>query len=316
MSELFPSPSSTVTPPGLRSHLGLWYQSLRAPTLLTSVVPAAAGGLAAIGSGHPRWALLAVALVALLFVHMGTNVSNDVEDTARGIDPADKVRRNSQVYNTGLLSITEGRWLYAVCFAVGLVLGVVISFVQGPALLVVGTVGLLGGLLYTAGPAPYKYAGLGEALIVFLMGPLMTQGVYTAVTGSAFAAGAFWVGIGPGLLIACVLLSNNLDDLDDDRAAGARTLAVRIGFPRARNLYCVLMVAVIVAQLALWACGLFDAWILLPLLATGPLLLRVGQVARMRDAGDPGLAALTPQTAQIHLMFSVLLCVSVALARI
>jgi 1,4-dihydroxy-2-naphthoate octaprenyltransferase len=316
VSESVPSPLPPTVPPVERGRLGLWYQSLRAPTLLTSVVPATAGGLAAIRSGRPEWGRLAVALVALLFVHAGTNISNDVEDTARGIDPADKVRRNSQVYNTGLLSIAQGRRLYGACFAIGLLLGIVICFVQGPALLVVGVAGLLGGLLYTAGPAPYKYAGLGEALIIFLMGPLMTQGVYTAVTGSAFAAVGFWVGVGPGLLIACVLLSNNLDDLDDDRAAGARTLAVRIGFPRARNLYVALMVATLVAQLLLWVSGLFDAWILLPLLVAGPLLLRAREVARMRDSRDPALATLTPRTAEIHLMFAVLLCVSVALARV
>ena len=316
VSDLVPSRLPTVAPPVVRGRVGLWYQSLRAPTLLTSVVPATAGGLAAIGSAHPDWGLLAVALVALLFVHAGTNISNDVEDTARGIDPADKMRHNSRVFNTGLLSIAQGRRLYGICFTTGMSLGIVICVVEGPALLVVGLVGVLGGLLYTAGPAPYKYAGLGEAAIIFLMGPLMTQGVSTAVTGSAFAAGAFWVGIGPGLLIACVLLSNNLDDLDDDRAAGARTLAVRIGFPRARNLYAALMVAALVAQLALWVSGLFDAWILLPLLIAGPLLLRAREVARMRDSRDPGLATLTPRTAEIHVRFAVLLCVSVALTRI
>jgi 1,4-dihydroxy-2-naphthoate octaprenyltransferase len=316
VSEPVPSPLPTVAPPVVRGRLGLWYQSLRAPSLLTSVVPATAGGLAAIGSAHPDWGLLAVALVALLFVHAGTNISNDVEDTARGIDPADKVRRNSQVYNTGLLSIAQGRRLYGACFAIGMLLGIVICVVQGPALLAVGMAGLLGGLLYTAGPAPYKYAGLGEAVIIFLMGPLMTQGVYTAVTGSAFAATGFWVGIGPGLLIACVLLSNNLDDLDDDRAAGARTLAVRVGFPRARTLYATLMVFALVAPIALWVSGLFDAWILLPLLVAGPLLRRAREVAQMRDSRDPALATLTPRTAEIHLMFAVLLCVSVALARI
>ncbi len=297
-------------------HIGLWYRALRAPSLLTSVVPGAAGGLVAIGAGDASWGLLAVALVALLFVHAGTNISNDVEDAARGIDPADKVRRNSQVFNTGRLSIREGRRLYGTCFAVALGLGIWICAVQGPALLVIGLIGMLGGLLYTAGPAPYKYAGLGEAAIVLLMGPLITQGTYTAVTGVAFHAAAFWVGIGPGLLIASVLLSNNLDDLEDDRAAGARTLAVRIGFARARVLYAALMLAVLPAQIALWASGLLDAWILLPLLVSGLLLARAREVIAMHRVGDPALATLTPRTAQTHLLFSGLLCVAVVLARV
>ena len=293
----------------------MWWAALRAPSLPTSVVPAAAGGLAALGSAHPRWWLMAVALVALLFVHAGTNISNDVEDASRGVDPPDKVRRNSGVFNTGRMSIAEGRRLYGTCFAVGMALGALICAVQGPALLVIGLVGVFGGLLYTAGPAPYKYAGLGEAAIVFLMGPLMTQGVFTAVTGTAFAARGFWVGIGPGLLIACVLMSNNLDDLEDDRAAGARTLAVRIGFARGRTVYAAMMLAVIPAQILLWVTGVFDAWILLPLLAAGLLLARAREVLAMRSAEDPGLETLTPRTGQVHLVFALLLCLSVVLAR-
>jgi 1,4-dihydroxy-2-naphthoate octaprenyltransferase len=294
----------------------MWWAALRAPSLPTSVVPGAAGGLAALRTAHPDWWLMAVALVALLFVHAGTNISNDVEDAHRGIDAPDKIRRNSAVFNTGRLSITEGRRLYGACFGIGLALGVIICAVQGPALLVVGLLGVLGGLLYTAGPAPYKYAGLGEAAIVLLMGPLMTQGVYTAVTGTAFAARGFWVGIGPGLLIACVLMSNNLDDLEDDRAAGARTLAVRIGFPRARMLYAAMMVAVIPTQILLWVTGVYDAWILLPLLAAGLLVARAREVLSMAGSEDPALETLTPRTGQVHVLFALLLCAAVVLARI
>jgi 1,4-dihydroxy-2-naphthoate octaprenyltransferase len=296
-------------------RLRLCYQALRAPSLLTSVIPATAGGLVGIGAHRQVWSLLAVALLALLCLHAGTNISNDVEDASRGVDAPDKVRRNSRVFNTGALTIAQGRWLYGSCFAAGMLLGAGICVVQGPALLVIGVIGLLGGLLYTAGPRPYKYAGLGEAAIVLLMGPLMTQGAETAVTGDAFRAAGFWVGIGPGLLIACVLASNNLDDLDEDRAAGARTLAVRMGFRRARTLFAALMLAVVPAQLALWVSGLFDAWILLPLVLAPLLVVRAREVLALRRSDDPALAALTPRTAALHILFSVLLCAAVVLAR-
>jgi 1,4-dihydroxy-2-naphthoate polyprenyltransferase len=147
------------------------------------------------------------------------------------------------------------------------------------------------------------------------MGPLMTQGAGTAVTGDGFAARAFWVGAGPGLLIGCVLASNNLDDIDGDRAAGARTLAVRIGFRRFRMAYVAAMLAVIPAQLALWASGLFDAWILLPLVLTPLFAARAREVLAMRRSGEPALATLTPRTGQVHVLFAVLLCVAIVLAR-
>jgi 1,4-dihydroxy-2-naphthoate polyprenyltransferase len=307
-------PPAGLSPTG-RGRVGLWIQGTRPWSLPTSIVPALAVGLVAIHSAHPRWWLLAVALVALLLVHAGTNASNDVEDNARGADPPDK-RRNSQVFNTGLMSTREGRILYGACFSGGILLGGLIIAVQGWAIIVIGVIGVLGGLLYTAGPRPYKYAGLGEPFIILLMGPLMTQGTYTAVTGDGFFAPAFWAGIGPGLLIACVLASNNIDDYEIDKAAGARTLAVRIGFDRARALYATLMLLVIPGQVALWATGLFDAWIMLPLVLAPLLVKRALEPLAIRDTRDPFLHAFTPRTGQVHLFFSVLLCAGVVLARV
>ena len=311
MNDVATSLPSAVPRPG---RLTLWVRATRPPALLTSVLPCLAGGLIAVNSGHATWGLLAVALVAILFLHAGTNASNDVEDAARGVDGPDKLR-NSRVFNTGLLTTQEGRRLYGACFGVAFLLGILICAIQGPALLVIGIIGILGGLLYTAGPWPYKYAGLGEPAIVLLMGPLITQGAYTAVTGDAFAAGAFWLGLGPGLLIAAVLSANNLEDIVDDGVAGLHTVAVRLGFHRAQRLYALTLLAVVPVQLALWLTGLFNAWILLPLLVVPMLIARAREVLRAGAPGDAALDELTGRTAQIHVLFCLLLCVSVGLAR-
>jgi 1,4-dihydroxy-2-naphthoate polyprenyltransferase len=298
-----------------RLRPGLIVQAVRAWSLPTSVVPAAAGGLVAIGDGQASWWLLPIALLALLLLHAGVNVSNDVEDAARDADPPDK-DRNSGLFNTGRVTIRTGRRLYGGCFAAAVLLGFGICAVQGPTLLVIGWVGVLGGLLYTAGPRLYKYLGLGEAAIVLLMGPLITLGTFTAVTGQTFSAAAFWVGLGPGLLIAGVLAANNLTDLVLDTAAGARTVAVRIGFTRARALYLGLLAATLLAQVVLWASGLFGSWILLPLLAA-PALARCARLAlSTRQAGDPALLPLTPSTGRAHLWFSLLLVAAVVLDRV
>src|SRR5579875_1409042 len=148
-------------------------QAVRAWSLPTSVVPAAAGGPVAVGDGRAVCWLLPIALLALLLLHAGVNVCTDVEDAARDADPPDK-DRNSGLFNTGRLTIASGRRLYGGCFAGAALLGFGICAIQGPALLVIGWIGILGGLLYTAGPRPYKYLGLGEVAIVLLMGPLIT----------------------------------------------------------------------------------------------------------------------------------------------
>jgi 1,4-dihydroxy-2-naphthoate polyprenyltransferase len=282
--------------------------------LPTSLLPGLAGMLVALDSDDARWWLAPVAIVALLFVHAGTNVINDVEDYARGVDAADKMD-NSRVFNTGLMSVAAGRRLAFGFFGAAFLLGVGMSVIQGPALLAIGLVGILGGLGYSAGPRPLKFAGLGDVAIVLLMGPLLTQGAYTAVTGDGFHAQAFWLGFGPGFLIACVLAGNNLSDIEGDRAAGVRTLAVRLGFGPARALVLATLGLAYGSPVAVWAAGLLDWPVLLPLLTLPIAVGRAAQALSARRAGDPLLVTLAPRTAQLHLLFCALLVAGVALAE-
>ena len=131
-----------------------------------------------------------------------------------------------------------------------------------------------------------------------------------------FAARPFLLGLGPGLLIAAVLLANNLTDLPGDRAAGVRTLAARIGFRAARRLYRCLLLAGPLALVVLWVSGTWSPWVLLGVLAL-PALARCGvTAARARGEGDPVLEPLTPLTAQAHMAFCLLLVIGVGLDRI
>jgi 1,4-dihydroxy-2-naphthoate octaprenyltransferase len=297
------------------SRLSLWIRATRPLYLPTSLIPALAGGLVAIGEPDADWWLLPVALVALLLVHAATNACNDVEHAARGLDPPDKIA-NSGVFNTGLLSTGEGRRPYGALFALAFALGVGICLVQGPALLLIGSVGILVGWLYTAGPRPYKYDGLGDPAIALLMGPLLTQGTYTAVTGDGFDASAFWLGFAPGFMIAAVLAANNLADIDGDRTAGVRTLEVRLGFHRARWLFVGLLTVGTLTPALVCAAGLFGPRILVPILLAPLALARMAQALRPASSGDESVLTLTPGTAQLHLLFAMLLCVGVVLDRV
>jgi 1,4-dihydroxy-2-naphthoate octaprenyltransferase len=148
-----------------------------------------------------------------------------------------------------------------------------------------------------------------------VMGPLITQGAYTAVTGDGFAASAFWVGFGPGLLIAAVLAANNLSDIDGDRAAAVRTLAVRVGFSRARDLYVATVAIAYAVPVAVWAAGLFPWPVLLSLLTLPLAIQRIVQVRAARSDNPEALRSLVPLTAQVHLAFCILLLAGVVLGR-
>lgn len=299
----------------LRSRLALAFQATRPAYIPTSVLPGLVGVAVAINARGARWWLAPVAMVALGLAHAGTNAINDVEDFARGVDSADKLN-NSRVFNTGLMSVPQGRALARSLFGCAFALGVGIAIVQGPVLFAIGVVGLGVGYGYTAGPEPLKYAGLGEAAIVFVMGPLITQGAYTAVTGTAFHAAAFWLGFGPGLLITAVLAANNLSDIPGDRTAGVRTLAVRRGFAAARVIYLAPLLLAYAVPVAVWAAGLMSWPVLIPLV-TVPLALRFArQALRARSEGDATLPPLVPATAQLHLLFCLLLLIGVVIDRV
>lgn len=304
----------TVVATPAPGRAALYLRATRPRYLPTSVVPATAGGLVAIGAGGADWWLLPLALVALLLVHAGTDVVNDVEDFASGVDTEDKMD-NSRVFTTGLLGVGEGRALGAACFAAAALIGAVIAVVQGPAVLAYGTAGVLGGFLYTGGPRPYKHVGLGDPLIVLLMGPLMTQGTHTAVTGDPFHAPAFLLGLVPGLLIAAVLQANNTSDIVEDAAAGVRTMAVRLGFEWARRLYLASLALAYASVLVLWALDLLGPAILVALLSAPLALRRAAQARAASRSGDPGLRTLAPLTAQLHLLTSLLLILGVVLDR-
>jgi len=292
----------------------LYWRATRPLYLPTSGIPALAGAAVAIGLDGADWWMAALAVVAVLLVHCGVNVTNDVEDYARGVD-TDAKMDNSRVFTTGLLGVTEGRVLAWAYFAAGALLGMVIVAVQGPGLLVVGLVGILGGWLYTGGPKPYKYLGLGDSLIILLMGPMITQGAYTSVTGDLFDTTAAAVGLVPGFLIASVVQGNNLSDIVEDGAAGIRTMAVRIGFEGARTLYLVTMTIGFLCLPLLWLATDLGPAILLPLLTTPIAVQRARQALAARGPGDEGLRSLAPLSAQLHLLTCTLLVCAISLDR-
>jgi len=305
--------SVAVTPPP--SPLALAIRATRPLYLPTSVLPALAGALVAINAPGTDWTLLPLVLVATLLVHAGVDVCNEVEDAANGVDSPDKMD-NSRVFNTGLMSIERGRAIYLGLFAATLAIGLVLCVAQTWWLLPYGLAGVVGGFLYTGGPRPYKYDGLGDPAIVWLMGPLLTQGAYTALTGDAFYAPAFWVGLFPGLLITAVLEANNLSDIPGDSAAGVRTLAVRIGFSRARMLFLATFTATWLVPIALWVGGLFSAWILMPLLAAPIAISIARQALAAQRSGDEVLLTLAPRAAQLHLLGTLLLAAGIVLDRL
>ena len=174
----------------------------------------------------------------------------------------------------------------------------------GPELLAVGAASILAGVLYTGGPRPYGYEGLGELFVFLFFGIVAVAGSYF-VQVQQLPWQAFVCAVPVGLLASAILVVNNVRDMDTDRRAGKRTLAVRLGRQRTRAMYAAMLtVAFLLAPLP-WLLGSMDAWLLLPWLAL-PLAVKLIGIVRTRVDG-PALNGALARTGMLQLVFCLLL---------
>jgi 1,4-dihydroxy-2-naphthoate polyprenyltransferase len=221
-----------VAPLPLRPAL-VWWFAVRPATLAASVAPVLAGTAIAVHDGDARPGAGLAALVVAVAIQIGVNFSNDYSDFVRGADSPHRVGP-ARAASSGVVAPEHVKWAAIASFAVAALAGVALSVTTDWRLLPIGAVCLLAAWLYTGGPRPYGYIGLGELFVFIFFGLVATVGtVYVEelrVTPLAVLAGC-----GLGFLASAILVLNNLRDIDSDAATGKRTLATRIG--RGRTLY-------------------------------------------------------------------------------
>ncbi len=254
----------------------------RLRTLPAAIAPVLVGTSLALGAGHFEALAFVAALLGAMFIQVGTNLSNDYSDARRGADTEDRL---GPVRVTAGGLVPPGQVLIAtyVTFGLACACGIYLIAVAGWELLAVGAASILAGVLYTGGPRPYGYEGLGELFVFLFFG-------IVAVTGSYFVQvqqlpwQAFVCAIPVGLLASAILVVNNVRDLETDRRAGKRTLAVRLGRERTRGLYAAMLAGAFLVAPLPWLLGSMEAWLLLPWL-TIPLALALIRVVRTRVDG-------------------------------
>ena len=226
----------------------------RPRTLPAAIAPVLVGSAAAgfVESDDFRWGAFVAALIGSIFIQIGTNLANDYSDARRGADTADRLGP-VRVTSSGLVAprrVLVATWI---AFGVAVAAGIYLATVAGAVILLVGAVSILAGVLYTGGPRPYGYAGLGEAFVFLFFGLVAVNGSYY-VQLDRLDWLPFLLSIPVGFLATAILVVNNVRDIDTDRRAGKATLAVRIGRESARGLYVALVVgAFVVVPIALLA---------------------------------------------------------------
>src|SRR4051794_10284228 len=213
----------------------IWLLAARPRKLPAGVAPVLVGTALAIAEGTFRAGAFVAALLGAVFIQVGANLSNDYSDARRGADTEDRLGP-VRVTAGGLVPPKQVLTATYVSFGLAVLCGIYLIIIAGWVILAIGAASILAGVLYTGGPRPYGYEGLGD-LFVFLFFGLV------AVTGSYYAQVETleWQAFAPAVpvrpLAAAILDVNNIRDAPTDARVGKKTLAVRLGRSRARDLY-------------------------------------------------------------------------------
>ena len=218
-----------------RIPLRIWLMAARPRTLPAAIAPVLVGTALAGSEGQFRPLVFVAALVGSVFIQIGTNLSNDYSDARRGADTEERLGP-VRVTAGGLVpprKVLVATWL---AFGIAVAAGAYLIAIAGWQLLVVGIAAIAAGVLYTGGPRPYGYEGLGELFVFGFFGIVAVVGSYYVQTEELRGL-AFTLAVPVGLLASAILMVNNIRDIETDRRAGKRTLAVRLGRHRARRVF-------------------------------------------------------------------------------
>ena len=297
-----------------RRRAGALYEILRPFAFTASVIPVLAGAALAWVDELWNWAPFIAALLGAVFLHAGTNIVNEVYDVRKGVDTITSPRASHAIVK-GRMKERTALLIAGTFFALAVVVGLYLVWLRGPAIIVLGLLGLVGGWGYTAPPLEYKNRALGVPIVFLLMGPLMVEGAYFAVSGE-WSTTALILSIPIGMLVAAILHGNEWRDIREDSRAGISTISARIGRRWAHygyvglviGAYMVLAVAVIAAAL--------PSWTLLAVLSL-PFLVAVIRAAELGATGQArAIAMIDLQTARLHLAFGSLLVLGLVLSRV
>jgi 1,4-dihydroxy-2-naphthoate octaprenyltransferase len=295
------------------SGLRIWLMAARPRTLPAAVAPVLVGTAAAVyttGGDRFRIAGFVAALLGSVFIQIGTNLANDYSDARRGADAVDRLGP-VRVTSSGLVAPRRVLIATWVAFGVAIACGIYLTVLAGPLILLIGALSILAGVLYTGGPRPYGYEGLGELFVFLFFGLVAVNGSYF-VQVERLEGLAIGLSVAIGLLTTAILVVNNIRDIEPDRRVGKRTLAVRLGRPRTRALYTALLVGGGVAlPLTLLVCR-GPAAALLGLLVA-PIGLRLNRTVHTRTDG-PSLNSALAGTGMLVGGFSVMVSAGLLLA--
>ena len=286
-----------------------WVLAARPATLPAAAAPVLVGSALAARDDAFRWVTFAVILFAALAIQIGVNFANDLADAQRGTDTEHRIGP-ARAVATGLLSPTQMKRGIAVAFGLAALGGLYLIYLGGWVILAIGVVSIVAALGYTNGPIPYGYYGLGEVFVFVFFGLAATVGTRFVYDRSA-PADAWVAGVVMGSLAAAILVANNVRDVDTDRAAGKRTLAVILGRQGGRWLYAFTIVTAFAVLIAGVVSRVLPTGMLLALAAVVVALPLIRTI--FSETAGPPLISVLKGTARLQFLVAALMAVGALL---
>jgi 1,4-dihydroxy-2-naphthoate octaprenyltransferase len=220
----------------------IWLDAARPRTLWAAIAPVIIGTAMAFSDGKLHIPSALLTLFSAMLIQIGTNFANDYFDFVHGVDTHDRLGP-TRATGAGLVTPGQMRAAFIITFTLAFLLGLYLIYRGGWPIFIIGILSILCGILYTSGPYPLSYNGLGDIFVLIFFGPVAVGGTYY-LQALNITLPVVLAGLSPGLISTALLTVNNLRDIATDRQAGKKTLAVRFGEFFSRMEY---MVAMLVA---------------------------------------------------------------------
>lgn len=286
------------------SQAQIWILAARPKTLPAAMAPVVLGMAIAWHDGVFNFVPAVAALLGALLLQIGANLANDLFDHEKGADTSERLGP-IRVTQAGLVTPWQISRVMWVTFTAAALVGIYLAYLGGLPIILIGVLAILSALAYTGGPYPLGYNGLGDIFVFIFFGLVAVAGTYY-VQANALSPLAIWSGIPVGFLAVAILVVNNLRDINTDRIAGKRTLAVRFGSKFARWQYTLLYGFSLLVPVLLWFQGLATGWVFLTLL-TLPFGLNL--VKSVWSDKGVALNQTLANTGKLELLFALLLSV-------
>jgi 1,4-dihydroxy-2-naphthoate octaprenyltransferase len=289
----------------------LTLRATRLPFLSATLIPVGVGLAIAAAQGYFNLFTAVVTVIGAAATHLALNVANDVFDARQGADDANvnptKYSGGSRVIQYGLVSLPRMALISAALYSVALVAGLILLVTSwSVALLVIGILGIVLSIEYTAPPLKLVYRGLGELTTAIGFGPLMLLGAYVVQSGGTISVEAAAASVPIAILVALILYVNEIPDREGDARAGKRTLPVQLSRDAVIRVYEVAVVAAFAWIVVMVAVGVLPVPALIAL-AGAPYAIRVVRGLRASYDQPYALMPVMGTNIRLHMVTGILL---------